>query len=299
VSSLGDLLAEGLLRENVGLSSLTTYKLGGPARYMMEVDDEQHLLRLARILREDPHPVMVLGRGSNVVISAAGFPGVVVHLALAGFRVGDHGTVEAGGGLPLPVLARRSADMNRGGLEFMAGIPGSVGGAVRMNAGGHGSDTAGWLVHARVVDLGTGTVSERTADDLQLAYRHSNLSDTDVVVAATFRTVPRSRAESEKLIREVARWRRRHQPGGTLNAGSIFKNPPGDTAGRIIDEQGLKGFRVGDVWVSERHANFFVAGPAATPQDIHNLVVAVRRRVHEATGVELEPEIRFVGPFAP
>jgi UDP-N-acetylmuramate dehydrogenase len=297
VNGLAELIAQGVIGENVDLASLTTYKLGGPARYLMQADDEEHLLQLAQILRDEPLPVVVLGRGSNVVVSAEGFPGIVVRLGLVGFSVGDEGTVEAGGALSLPMLARRSAEIGRGGLEFMAGIPGSVGGAVRMNAGSHGSDTAEWLVSARVVALATGGVSERTGEDLELSYRHSNLADTDVVVAATFRTVPRSRAEAEKLIREVTRWRKRHQPGGTLNAGSIFKNPPGDAAGRIIDEQGLKGLRIGDVAVSEKHANFFEAGPAATPQQIHDLVVEVRRRVKESTGLELEPEIRFVGCF--
>jgi len=297
VSGLADLVAEGLAEENVDLAPLTTYKLGGPARYLMEAGDEQSLLRLTQALSEDPQPVVVLGRGSNVVVSAAGFPGVVVRLAMAGFSVGDEGAIEGGGGLPLSLLARRSAEIDRGGLEFMAGIPGSVGGAIRMNAGCYGADTSEWLVHARVVDLATGAVDERIGGDLELRYRHSNLSDTEVVVAGTFRTVPRSRSDSERLIREVISWRKERQPGGTLNAGSVFKNPPGDVAGRIIDEQGLKGLQIGDVSVSHKHGNFFVAGPAATPQDIHDLVTAVRRRVRESTGIDLEPEVRFVGPF--
>lgn len=179
----------------------------------------------------------------------------------------------------------------------MVGIPGSVGGAVRMNSGCHGTATAEWLVSARVIDLGTGRVDDRTAGDLGLSYRHSNLADTDLVVAATFRTVPRPRREAEDIMREISRWRRDHQPGGTLNAGSVFKNPPGDAAGRLIDSLGLKGLRRGGVCVSSRHANFFEAEAGASAQDLFDLVAEVQRRVREGAGVELEPEVRFAGPF--
>jgi UDP-N-acetylmuramate dehydrogenase len=130
-----------------------------------------------------------------------------------------------------------------------------------------------------------------------LSYRHSNIDDEMFVVGARFATVAREPTESESVIREITRWRRDNQPGGTLNAGSVFKNPEGDTAGRIVDSLGLKGLSCGAVSVSERHANFFVAGEGATAQDLHALVGDVQRRVKEATGVDLEPEIRFVGDF--
>ena len=166
-----------------------------------------------------------------------------------------------------------------------------------MNAGGHGSDTATWLESATVLDRKTMASTERTPVDLDLAYRHSNLGDDDVVVRGRFRTVARARGEGEELIRDITRWRKEHQPGGTLNAGSVFKNPPGDSAGRIIDSLGLKGYRQGSVAVSEMHANFFVADRGATAQEVRDLVDAIRTRVAEETGVTLEPELRFVGPF--
>jgi UDP-N-acetylmuramate dehydrogenase len=298
VSSLAALAAAGLLREQVPLAPLTTYKVGGPARYFLEAGDEAQLVRLAAVLADDPHPVLVLGRGSNLVVAASGFPGLVVQLGpgFADLEV-EGGLALAGAGLGLPRLARQLAAAERGGLEFMIGIPGSVGGAVRMNAGCHGSETAEWLVTARVLDLGDGAVSDRTPAELGLGYRHSDLAETEVVVAARFRTVPRSRREAEERMRAVTRWRRDRQPGGTLNAGSVFKNPPGDAAGRIIDSLGLKGLRVGGAEVSARHANFFEAAPGTSPGDVYRLAAEVRRRVREATGIDLEPEIRFVGDF--
>jgi UDP-N-acetylmuramate dehydrogenase len=177
----------------------------------------------------------------------------------------------------------------------MVGVPGSVGGAVAMNAGCHGSDTAESLVVASVMNLRTGTIREATPVDLDLSYRHSNLTDDDLVLSAVFSTVASSTSEEEAAMRAVTRWRKEHQPGGTHNAGSVFKNPPGDAAGRIIDDLGLKGLAVGGASVSLRHANFIVAGPDATADDVYALMGEVRSRVAEATGIDLVPEIRFVG----
>ncbi len=205
--------------------------------------------------------------------------------------------VTAGAAVSLPRLARETVKNDRGGLEWCVGIPGSVGGAVRMNAGGHGSDTAGSLVTATVLELETLDARHMSAADLELEYRHSALTDGEVVLDATFRTVDQDREAGEAHLREITRWRKEHQPGGTFNAGSVFKNPPGDAAGRIIDELGLKGFRVGGAQVSTRHANFFEADRSASARDVYELVAEVRRRVKGATGIDLEPEIRFIGSF--
>jgi len=199
--------------------------------------------------------------------------------------------------MPLPKLARFAVGEDRGGLEFLVGIPGSVGGAVRMNAGGHGSDTATWLIEAAILDRGTLSTTRRGPDELDLSYRHSNLGDDDLVVSGRFRTLDQPKAAGEEILREITRWRKQHQPGGTLNAGSVFKNPPDDAAGRVIDSLGLKGYRRGGVAVSEVHANFFVSDPDATAQDVWDLVWAVRRRVGEETATWLEPELRFLGEF--
>jgi UDP-N-acetylmuramate dehydrogenase len=300
MTALATLVARGRVEEGVRLGPLTTYKFGGTARYLATVEDAGDAELVAEAVAETGMPVLALGRGSNLVVSDAGFGGVVVRAGagLGGIEVGDDGVVSAGAAAPLPKVARDSARSGRGGLEFFTGIPGSVGGAVRMNAGCHGSDTAAWLLDAVVVDLGGGGSRRAAAADLDMTYRSTNLADTDFVVRARFRTVERPRREAEATIRRITRWRRDHQPGGTLNAGSVFKNPPGDAAGRIIDELGLKGLTVGGARVSPRHANFFEADRDATAADVYALVVEVRRRVAEATGIVLEPEIRFVGDFS-
>ncbi|MGH9166921.1 MAG: UDP-N-acetylmuramate dehydrogenase [Acidimicrobiia bacterium] len=285
----------------VPLAPRSTYKMGGPARYFCEASGEQTLLRLAGILAVGEIPLLVLGRGSNLVISDAGFPGLVVRLGAHFAEVGvePDGTVSAGGSTSLPILARTASQAGRGGLEFFVGIPGSVGGAVRMNAGCHGTETTERLRRARVVSLSTGEVTHRDPAGLELGYRSSNLQPGEVVTRAWFLSRPQPPEESSRLIREVTRWRRDHQPGGTLNAGSVFRNPPGDVAGRLIDELGLKGMRVGSASVSQKHANFFVAEPGASAQDVYDLVWAVRRRVREETGIWLELEVQFAGPFRP
>jgi UDP-N-acetylmuramate dehydrogenase len=196
----------------------------------------------------------------------------------------------------LPVLARQAAAAGWGGVEFFAGIPGSVGGAVRMNAGGHGRETVEVLGRARLVDLAAGGgVEERTVEALDLTYRHSNLGAAQVVVRAEFAVTARPAADAKAEIDEVVRWRRANQPGGN-NAGSVFTNPPGDSAGRLIDACGLKGFRVGTAWVSDRHANFFQAEPDGRGRsaDVVSLVLEVQRRVAENSGVTLVPELRRV-----
>lgn len=298
MSALADLVGAGVVDEHVELARLTTYKLGGPARWFAEVGSAELLERVASAARDDGVPVLVLGRGSNLVVSDLGFDGLVIRLG-AEFGEIEHAEAwtRAGGAVPLPMLARSCVKEGRLGLEFFVGIPGTVGGAVRQNAGCHGSETAEWLIDADVLSIGTGARSARTPSDLSLAYRHSALADDDVVLSARFRFEAGDRPEGERRMRAVTRWRKDHQPGGTLNAGSVFKNPPGDAAGRIIDSLGLKGFTVGGARVSDRHANFFEAGPEATAADVHRLVGEVRRRVREETGIDLSPEIRFVGRF--
>ncbi|HEX2404118.1 MAG TPA: UDP-N-acetylmuramate dehydrogenase [Acidimicrobiia bacterium] len=296
MTSLESLVGSGMIIENVPLGPYTTYKSGGPARYLAEVSDTEALDELVASGVIADLPVLVLGRGSNLVVSDAGFDGLVIRLGPSFGGVEVDGTeVRAGGAAPLAQVARSSVDAGLTGLEFFIGVPGSVGGAVRQNAGCFGTETRDRLVEASIVDLSDGVVGRFGPDDLELSYRHSNVTSTRVVLGATFRSrhgdVDAGRAE----LRRITRWRRDNQPGGTFNAGSVFKNPAGATAGEIIDSLGLKGTRVGDVAVSEKHANFFVAGSSATSEDIRKLVVAVKDRVFEETGTMLEPEIQFVG----
>lgn len=295
--SWSELVERGLARADAELAPLSTYKLGGKADLLVEVRSVADLEAVAAAMASDPLPLLVMGRGSNLLIADSGFPGVVVRLGpgMAGFEVEEGGVVRAGAALPLPRLARRASELGRGGLEWCVGVPGSVGGAVRQNAGCFGSEVVDVLIDAEVVDLRGGSRTSRPASTLGLSYRHSNLAAEEVVVTARFNTVPVDPEEAAGEMKRITRWRRDHQPGGTLNAGSVFKNPPGKAAGAIIDELGLKGFSLGKVRVSPRHANFIEAQPGASAADVHRLIATVRELVASETGIELEPEIQFVG----
>jgi UDP-N-acetylmuramate dehydrogenase len=294
---------------DVPFAELSTYRIGGPVAVLVRARSDDALAEVAAVASRYRPRLLVIGRGSNLLMSDAGFSGLVVLLegdvetvdVPERSGVPDARAVRAGGAVPLPVLARRSASAGLAGLEFYVGIPGSVGGAVRMNAGGHGRETVEVLRRAWVMDiLAAGAPAqphERGVGDLELGYRRSNLGPSDVVCAAEFTVTVDDAAACEARVAEIVRWRREHQPGGQ-NAGSVFRNPPGDSAGRLIDAAGLKGLRIGGAVVSEKHANFFQAEPGATARDVRELVAEVRRRVAGETGVELVPELHTVGDDA-
>lgn len=289
---------QDLAKANQPLAPFTTYRIGGPARWLAEVGSIDDLERISSFLKIEPIPVFVLGRGSNLLVSDAGVDGLVVMLGPPFSGVSFEGQrVMAGGATPLPVLAREAVKAGRGGLEWYVGIPGSVGGAVRMNAGGHGSETSACLIDAQVFDLDSGSMRTETSESLDFSYRSSSLKASDVVVTATFVSAPVDPADASVAMREVSSWRREHQPGGTFNAGSVFTNPPGDSAGRLIESVGLKGFRIGTAQVSHKHANFIEADPDGRSQDVYELVLEVQARIVEEVGITLVPEISFVGRF--
>ncbi|MDP9402164.1 MAG: UDP-N-acetylmuramate dehydrogenase [Actinomycetota bacterium] len=284
-------------RANVALGPLTTYRVGGPAAVFLQVRARSDLELARAAVTASGLPVLVIGKGSNLLVSDAGFPGlaVVVGEGLATVDI-DTGAaqVRVGAGTALPALARRTAAAGLTGLEWAVGVPGSVGGAVRMNAGGHGSETSETLTRFCFVDLAGGEDGEFGPDRLQFRYRHSTVAASHVVVWAEH-TLERGRAqECEARIAEIVRWRREHQPGGQ-NAGSVFTNPPGDSAGRLVEAAGLKGFRVGSAHVSTKHANFIQADDGGSADDVMGVVQEVARRVEQETGVVLTPELRLVG----
>ncbi|MEX2280484.1 MAG: UDP-N-acetylmuramate dehydrogenase [Acidimicrobiia bacterium] len=293
MSALADL---DIVRRDIPVGPLTTYKLGGPASFYAEVGSRDELDRVLGAWRQSQIPLLVLGRGSNLVVSDHGIDALVLRLTGSFNEVVQRPDgVWAGAAVRLPQLARAAVAAGRLGLEFYVGIPGSVGGAVRQNAGGHGRETKDVLIEVSILDGRLGEVEVKAAGELDLRYRHSSVAAHQVVLDALFAFEPGESEEGEARMREITRWRREYQPGGTLNAGSVFKNPPDDSAGRIIDSLGLKGLTVGDVSVSQKHANFFVAGPAATAADLYRLVDEVRGIVVAKTGVELETEIQFEG----
>lgn len=294
----------GRVEENLTLARFTTYRLGGPAALYVEPGDVKDLERLSEILADekDRPEILVLGRGSNLVISDRGWPGLVIRLGAAFASVDpvpDGAGLRAGGATPMPLLANWSARRGLSGLEFAIAIPGSVGGAIRMNAGAHGGEVADRLRSVRVLDLVESKVREMRPSDLGFSYRTSSLSDNEVVVNADFDLTPSDPETVRARMESYRKHRADTQPGAVQNAGSVFRNPPGDHAGRLVEVTGLKGFRVGGASVSELHANFFIAGDGSTAQDVFDLVAQVIERVHDAHGVRLEPEVRFVGRFDP
>jgi len=283
------------LQHDVPLGPMTTYRVGGAARLFLVVESEDDLATASAVVRDDRADVLVVGKGSNLLVADAGFDGLAVVLGDSFADVLIDGTaVAAGGAAALPVVARRSAAAGLTGFEWAVGVPGSIGGAVRMNAGGHGSDMAASLTRVRVVDLASGEDGWMAAADLDLAYRHSAIGPSQLVVRAELALHEGDAARAEAEIASIVRWRRENQPGGQ-NAGSVFTNPPGDSAGRLVDSAGCKGLRVGTAVVSEKHANFFIADSGGAAGDVFALMAEVRRRVHDVHGVWLEPETRLIG----
>jgi UDP-N-acetylmuramate dehydrogenase len=320
----------------------------------VRAENEDDLALVGEAVTQSGIEVLVVGRGSNLLVADAGFPGLVLTLGDHFATIEVDGTlVRAGAAVSLPVLARRTAAAGLTGLEWAVGVPGSVGGGVRMNAGGHGSEIRGTLRRARLVDLARGRrqppADAKAADDadakaaaaeavdsaeavaagpvaagpvvggpvaagiiagratgagrgpvdveaaeLGLGYRRSTVAAGQVVVAAEFELEIGDRATSEAALAAITRWRRENQPGGA-NAGSVFTNPPGDSAGRLIDAAGCKGRRRGSAFVSPKHANFFQVDNGGTAADVVALMEEVRDAVQQSSGVLLEPEVRFVG----
>jgi UDP-N-acetylmuramate dehydrogenase len=277
------------------LGPLTTYKVGGPAALFVEVTDDDVLAAVGAAVVASGVAVLVVGNGSNMLVADAGFPGLAIRLGDEYARVDADGTqVTAGGAALLPVVARQSVKAGLTGFEWAVGVPGSIGGAVRMNAGGHGSDMAASLVGVRVFDCRTGEDANVPASALDLGYRHSAVGPDQVVLQATLGLSVDEAGTGADTISEIVRWRRANQPGGQ-NAGSVFTNPDGDSAGRLIDEAGCKGLRRGTAEVSPKHANFIQADAGGRADDVLAVMVAVRDAVEAASGVRLHPETRLVG----
>jgi UDP-N-acetylmuramate dehydrogenase len=306
VTGLADLLGRclrGRVERDRAMARLTTYKLGGPAALFLEPVDLDDLRALSASLGEagaGELPLLVLGRGSNLVVSDEGWPGLVLRLGSGFSRITEgqrpH-SIDVGAARPLPLVANWAARRGLAGLEWGVGVPGSVGGAVRMNAGAHGGDMAKLVLGARVMDLKARTERALDAVEFDYSYRHSSVGEDEVVIDVDLQMAPEAREVIRARMEDFRRHRAETQPGALQNAGSTFKNPPSDAAGRLVDAAGLKGFRVGGASVSRVHANFFMADEGAAAQDVFDLVQEVRRRVAEAFGVELEPEVRFAGSF--
>jgi UDP-N-acetylmuramate dehydrogenase len=252
---------------------------------------------LACIRHAEDHglPWTVIGRGSNLLVADEGFPGLVIRLVETynAIRVEER-TLIAQAGASTSAVIKAGMEVGLGGITFLSSIPGSVGGAIFMNAGAHGMQTSDVLVGARILDP-DGQVHWRNPEDLAMSYRHSSLQDAGgVVLEAAFRVVPQEGAAIRREFLDMAAWRRVRQPQDP-SAGSVFRNPEGDSAGRLIEATGLKGYRVGGAIVSPIHANFFINTGTATAADINRLIHDVRAKVYEAHEILLHPEVRGLG----
>jgi UDP-N-acetylmuramate dehydrogenase len=298
----GEVLAEAPLAPH------TTLKVGGPAAALVKAETVADVVAVAETCAVQNVPWLILGRGSNLLVADTGWPGVVVTLG-RGFRgvevegdgdrpgeTGDAVLVVAGGAEPMPVLAGRVADLGLGGLEFGVAIPGSLGGAVRMNAGAHGQQMRDVLVSAEVARLAHGGALETiAADDLGMRYRHTDLPPDALVVRATLRLRRAVGSELAAAMAEMRQWRREHQPINVPSCGSVFRNPEGDSAGRLIEAAGMKGHRVGGAQVSEVHANFITVSPGASAADVHAVISDVTKAVERSQGVRLQTEVVLAG----
>lgn len=291
-------LGDGAQRD-VALGPMTTYRVGGAAALFVRITEREQLRAVADAALDSGLPVLVVGRGSNLLVADAGYPGIVVGLSDLASTIEidtSTATVVASASVALPVLARKTAAAGLGGFEWAVGVPGSVGGAVRMNAGGHGSDMAASVVEVVVFDLHAGVERTLTVAELGLGFRSSSLAAHQVVLDASLQLHRGDADESALLISDIVAWRRANQPGGQ-NAGSVFVNPvPGEvSAGALIDAAGLRGHRAGTATVSDKHANFIQADDGGRADDVLALMTHVRERVEATSGFRLRSEIRLVG----
>ena len=279
------------------LARFTTMRVGGPADLFATVHNVHELRAIVRYARDRAIPLTLLGRGSDVVIADAGIRGLVVQNRAEGSQLDGEGYV-AESGLPMARAATETQKAGLTGLEFGLAIPGTVGGAVWANGGAHDSDVAAILDWAEVLSA-DGTSARLTADDLELRYRDSRLKShpDEVVLTARFRLAAAEPEAIAARLDDIRRWRRDHQPLGIPSAGSTFRNPEGDSAGRLIEAAGLKGRRIGGASVSEKHANFIVNDGRGTASDVRALVDEVAATVERESGVRLEPEVVFLGDW--
>lgn len=290
----------GTLTPDADLSRITWFRVGGPAEALFMPADEAELARVLSSLEEEV-PVLVLGLGSNLLVRDGGIPGLVIRLSGKGFGridVADNQTIHVGTAVPDLRLAKTAAEAGIAGFSFYRGIPGCVGGALRMNAGAHGGETRDLLVEAHALDR-QGNRHILSNADLGYAYRHCSAPQDYIFTKAVYRGRSGNPALLREEMAEVARYREDVQPVKERTGGSTFKNPPGHSAWRVIDEAGFRGYRVGGAQMSEKHCNFMINTGSASALDLETLGETVRAGVLDRSGIRLEWEIRRLGKFAP
>lgn len=285
----------GRLQANQPLREYTWLRVGGPAQVLFSPADEADLARFLQDLAPDI-PVTVIGVGSNLLVRDGGVPGVVIRLGRGFNQIEplDGARIRVGTAVPDARLAQAAAQAGIAGLAFYRGIPGAVGGALRMNAGAHGGETKDVLVEANAVDR-SGTIHRLSNADLGYTYRHCGAPVDYIFTSALFQGTPGSPDEIARAMQEVVEYREAKQPIKSYTGGSTFKNPPGHSSWKLIDAAGCRGLRVGGAHVSEMHCNFLINDQGATAEDIERLGETVRERVKAASGIELQWEIKRIG----
>lgn len=294
-----DVSFKGSLEPGESLASLTTFRIGGPAGLLAVPKGLDDLNLLAREIASSGADLLVLGRGSNVLISDQGFPGVVLVMGEGFGRIKRQGEdqVNVEAGCELNRLVSWTIERDLAGIEVLAGIPGTLGGAVRMNAGAQGSSIGDKVEEISVLRLEGKEIRDRQilAKRLAFGYRRSDIEDNEIIYKVRLRLEKGDGEKLEARRKEVLEWRRENQPLGVPSAGSVFRNPPDVSAGELIDRCGLKGKRLGGAIVSEKHANFIVNSGGASARDVYNLICLIKEEVFRREGVELEEEIRLIG----
>lgn len=285
----------GRVLENEPLARHTTYRIGGPARFLVLPADADDVVKALELAHDRGLPWTVIGLGSNLLVKDAGFPGVVIRLGKGLDRFEMKGaTAIVGAGMPTPILARRTAEAGFAGVERFIGIPGTVGGGVVMNAGAHGAEFAEIVTEVTLMDA-RGKVRQTPRKQISYRYRGSNLENV-VVLDAKLALIEEPPAKLKEIQAKLLRWRKAGTPFDLPCCGSVFKNPGGArSAGNLIDEAGLKGFTIGGAQVSPLHANYIVNTGTATASDVLKLIEHVRKSVAKKTGVELDLEVRTLG----
>ncbi len=287
---------EGFVGEHVSLRAHTWYRIGGPARYFVTPRNTEELQEAVRRCNENSVPIYVLGLGANLLVQDSGVDGAVFRLSDEFWRrvSFDKTTVEVGAGVDMQKLLLRTCRQGLAGIECLAGIPGTVGGGVRMNAGGKFGDF-GAVIHRVSVMDGEGNIFDRTKDDLVFEYRKTNIAARFILNA----TLELDEDDPEKIMKrtkEIWFYKRNTQPLNTKNCGCVFKNPRGLSAGALIDQARLKGMRVGNAEVSDKHANFIIAHPDCASDDVMKLIKLIKEKVFERNQIEMETEVQ-IWPF--
>jgi UDP-N-acetylmuramate dehydrogenase len=284
---------------NVSLNDKTTFRIGGAAAWYVEPDSVDAILVAIGFAREKSLPVLVIGKGSNLLVSDAGWPGLVINLS-SGFQslTWNGSEARAQSGVMLDTMVRESIDRGFSGLEELSGIPGTVGGAVIMNAGAFSASIADRFVSADIVDYESGNARTVSREDMRFGYRTSALAaEKAIVMSVRLRLEQGSESTLRIARKEILEKRRAKQPLDLPNCGSVFKRPPGNYAGALVEKADLKGYRHGNVSISSKHANFIVNHGKGTAAEVRRLIVLAQKKVYEQEGILLEPEVIFAGAF--